>query len=116
MPGQRMQHLGRAVRLVLFGLMSSAVFVNAVNAWAVRYPLISAGIAALEVLYRIAVPVETVESLTSAEFHTAPADPTGMPRTGIEVPRNADGTWGPTTVAIPASPDQTTDARTAPEG
>lgn len=66
MSGQTVQHVGRVVRLVLFTLASSALFVNTVNAWAVRYPLIGVGLALLEVLYRTAVPVETVESLTSS--------------------------------------------------
>lgn len=75
MSGQTMQHVGRVVRLVLFTLASSALFVNTVNAWAVRYPLIGVGLAALEVLYRTAVPVETVESLTSAELQGSPLSP-----------------------------------------
>lgn len=73
MSGQTMQHVGRAVRLVLFTLLSSALFVNTINAWAVRYPLIGVGLAALEVLYRTAVPVVTVESQTSLEPGPAPA-------------------------------------------
>lgn len=72
MSGQTVQHVGRVVRLVLFTLLSSALFVNTVNAWAVRYPLIGVGLALLEVLYRTAVPVETVESLTSAVLQDSP--------------------------------------------
>lgn len=73
MSGQTVQHVGRVVRLTLFTLMSSALFVNTVNAWAVRYPLIGVGLALLEVLYRTAVPVVTVESQTSLESGPAPA-------------------------------------------
>jgi hypothetical protein len=116
MPGQTAQHVGRIVRLVVFTLASSALFVNTINAWAVRYPLIGVGLALLEVLYRTAVPVETVESLTSSGVHTVPADPGEVPRVGIDVPRNADGTFPAATVSNPPVPGQPPGAQITPEG
>ncbi len=116
MSGQAMQHVGRVVRLVLFTLASSALFVNTVNAWAVRYPLIGVGLALLEVLYRTAVPVETVESLTLSELHAVPADPNGAPRVGITVKPNPDGTFPPVTISNPPVPGQPPGAQITPEG
>ena len=127
MSGQTVQHVGRVVRLVLFTLASSALFVNTVNTWAVRYPLIGVGLALLEVLYRTAVPVVTAESLTSSDATALPevTDATanavrthpgyGIPAQGIDAPRNPDGTWPAATVSNPPAPEAPT-TPTAPEG
>jgi hypothetical protein len=106
---QQKAQLGRVVRLLVFTLASSAVVVNVVSAWEVRYPLLGVAVGALEAMYRTAVP--TVPAVT-AVLAPAPGPGlglptippgvvestvrlhpgTGVPMTGIEVPLGQTGT------------------------
>lgn len=73
--------IGRVLRLVLFTLFSSAIVVNLVNAWAVRYPMIGLALGLLEATYRTAVP--TVPAPSVAAVLAPPASsPTAPPGSG----------------------------------
>jgi len=49
--------LGRLVRLVVATLAGSALVVNTVQAWEVRYPILAVIVAGLEVAWREFMPV-----------------------------------------------------------
>lgn len=58
-PHTKMQ-IGRLVRLVVTTLAGSALIVNTVNAWEVRYPLLGVLIGLVEVAWREYMPVAPV--------------------------------------------------------
>jgi len=57
--------IGRLVRLVVTTLASSALIVNTVSAWEVRYPLIGVLVGLLEVAWREFMPVVPLPIVTA---------------------------------------------------
>lgn len=69
--------IGRLIRIVVTTLAGSALVVNTVAAWEVRYPLLGVIVAGLEVAWRELFPAVPVPT------GTAPAPPPGPTAGGV---------------------------------
>jgi len=74
-PHAKMQ-LGRLARLVVATLAGSALVVNTVQAWQVRYPVLGLIVAGLEMAWREFMPVAPVPTATAVPAPTEPPGPT----------------------------------------
>jgi hypothetical protein len=65
--------IGRLIRLVVTTLAGSALVVNTIAAWEVRYPLLGIIVAGLEVAWRELFPAVPVPTSTAPEPPLSPA-------------------------------------------
>lgn len=72
--------LGRLLRLVVTTLAGSALVVNTISAWEVRYPVLSLIVAGLELAWREFMPVAPIPTVTAVQ---APPEPPGPTAGGV---------------------------------